>query len=152
MMFTELQKPREEWYLEAECFREYLILGHDRISQIYDDAMYKLVNSNFTVLDLSNNHITEYWDYLFNIIRRNPHNIKLKKLVLHTTSLADLKQLHDIQDLFDDCTLHLPNKGCYNRYQGVITGVAFVIILGDKFKERNVQRIFQDNNGKPASV
>ena len=159
-MFTDLQKPRDEWDLSAEYFHDYLILGHDRIARVYDDAMYKLANSNFTELNLSNNYVCSYggdpcdtWQYLFQIMRRNPHNIKLKKLVLHGAYLNNLDQLYDIRDLFDNCELYLPNKRYYGtRRKHVITGVATVFISGSKFKKKKAQKIFRDNSGEPAVV
>lgn len=152
-MFVQLQKPKEEWDLALKCFHEYLILGRDRIAQIYDDVMYKLANSRFVLLNLSHNkRLYKHWDYFFTVIRRNPHNIKLQHLSLRSTKLTDLGRLYDIQDLFDNCTLHLPKDTCYSTYQGVITGVALVFIQDDRSDKGKLQSIFRDNDGNPAII
>lgn len=137
---------------------EYCIIGHRRITRIYDDVVFKIANTNFTVLDLTSNHLNNIDNIdnitnIFNVLKRNATSIKLKKLVLHSNNLTDLSCLVDIQDLFDDCYLYLTgNRWRHNQYQGTVTGVARVFVIGQGLNRTKAQRIFRDNKGQPAVI
>ena len=133
------------------CSNEYGILGYERVTLIYNDAMYKMANSKFTILDLSNCKVNDYWDSFFAMIRQNTNTIKFKKLVLSNTGLTDLTRVHDIQDLLDDCCLYLDgNNLMRNQFQGVISGVAQVFGIGQCLKKDRLS--FRDNRGQAAMI
>ena len=157
MNIPSIRYPYSSPWMERVCAEflkvsEFWTIGYKRADMIYNDVLHKMANTNFTILNLSNNDLNYgLFDDVFKLVRANTTNIKLKELVLRNTLLTNLSCLGNIQDLFDNCCLYL-NGTCFNykHYKKTITGVALVFDI-DSLNRKTTRRIFRDNDGKPSN-